>query len=494
MDSSQAYEIALQALGKLATQRATFPFDAIWKLADEDVPPLLRPTQANRLIRNGYIERTGRAIRAESGSRPGSRTAEYKLGIRFRQNLQASETPAFPKLEGLHITNYRVLRDVLIEQITPLAAFVGPNGSGKSTIFDVLSFLSECFTVGLRRAWEERGGFHELRSKGNDTDPITITVIYRDQLETQMTYRLAINGDSNYDPFIEEELLTEYGNTQPLLEFHEGAGEYQDEQAPTGRSSEAFQGPDILAVRSLGQFSRLPRITALYQFLTDWYLASVKTDRIRSGAEFGPVAQLSGSGDNLAQVIQYMQQHEPEQLQQVVDKLSQWIPRLAGIEIEQSAEGRLLLQLRDTPFKEPILAQFASEGTLKMLAYLTLFYSSHAPQLIGLEEPENFVSPRLLGELAETCRMVTDQPQLLVTTHSPFFVNALQPEEVWVLSRGTDGYTQVQRAADIPGIPQFMAHGAQLGDLWMEGYFRPSQALLEAYNQVKLADSEQAEN
>jgi predicted ATPase len=135
------------------------------------------------------------------------------------------------------------------------------------------------------------------------------------------------------------------------------------------------------------------------------------------------------------------------------------------------ADGRLLLQIKDAPFDRPILAKFASDGTLKMLAYLTLLYDPDPPQLIGIEEPENYLHPRLLPELAEECRNVTGRTQLMVTTHSPFFVNGLRANELWVLYRDMRGYTQAKKAEDMKGIKDFMNSGALLGHLWMEGYF-----------------------
>ncbi len=91
------------------------------------------------------------------------------------------------------------------------------------------------------------------------------------------------------------------------------------------------------------------------------------------------------------------------------------------------------------------------------------------PPFIGIEEPENFLHPRLLPELAEECRKATGYTQLLVTTHSPFFLNALRPNEVRVLWRDDAGYTQTRRASDLIGVPEFVEHGAMLGQLWMEG-------------------------
>jgi len=79
--------------------------------------------------------------------------------------------------------------------------------------------------------------------------------------------------------------------------------------------------------------------------------------------------------------------------------------------------------------------------------------------------------PRLLQELAEECRAATDRSQLLITTHSPFILDALQPEQVRVLHRGDDGFTRATRASDIVGIKEFLAEGATLGQVWLEGRF-----------------------
>lgn len=115
-------------------------------------------------------------------------------------------------------------------------------------------------------------------------------------------------------------------------------------------------------------------------------------------------------------------------------------------------DGRLLLQIKDAPFERPVLSRFASDGTLKMLAYLVVLYDPEAPRFIGIEEPENFLHPRLLPGLGEECRTASEHSQLLVTTHSPFFLSAMRAEEVRVLYRDTDGFTRVLRAADIEGV------------------------------------------
>ncbi len=178
---------------------------------------------------------------------------------------------------------------------------------------------------------------------------------------------------------------------------------------------------------------------------------------------------MTRTGDNLANVIQYLAEQHGDRLEQIFDVLRRRVPRIERVLAETMPDGRLLLQIKDAPFSHPVLAKFASDGTLKMLAYLVLLYDPTPPPFIGIEEPENFLHPRLLPELAEECRAASVRTQLLVTTHSPFFLNGLRTDEVRVLWRDEQGYTHSARATDLRGVNEFVEQGALLGQLWMEG-------------------------
>ncbi|HAG85363.1 MAG TPA: ATPase [Cyanobacteria bacterium UBA12227] len=391
-----------------------------------------------------------------------------------------------PRIEYLRVKNYRALRALELKKITPLTVFLGPNGSGKSTIFDVFAFLSECFSVGLRKAWDKRNRFRELRSRGSD-GPIVIELKYREQpRDPIITYHLAIN-ETTKGPYVAEEWLhwqpNQTGKPFKFLDFIEGAGRVVSGEIPDEQDEpiyEQLDSSEMLAVNTLGQFAKHPRVSALRRFITGWYLSYLSADNTRGVPEAGPQERLSATGDNLPNVIQYLKEQHPDRLEQILHTLSQRVPRLEKVEAEMMPDGRLLLQIKDAPFAHPILAKFASDGTLKMLAYLTVLYDPEPPQLVGIEEPENHLHPRLLPELAEECRSASAHTQLMVTTHSPFFVNGLKAEELWILYRDEQGYTQAQRAADMQGIPEFMENGAQLGDLWMEGFFKVGDPLINS--------------
>ena len=391
-----------------------------------------------------------------------------------------------PRIEYLKVQNYRALHNLELKNLTPLTVFLGPNGSGKSTIFDVFAFLSECFTGSLRKAWDRRGRFRELRTRDSE-DCIIIELKYRETSASPLiTYHLAIDEENNR-PFIAEEWLHwrrgQYGQPFRFLNFKKGEGQVISGESPDEegeRITEQLASSELLAVNTLGQFAKHPRVSALRRFITGWYLSYLTADHTRSLTEAGAQERLSPTGDNLPNVIQYLKEQHPQRLEEILKTLSVRIPRLEKVEASIMQDGRLLLEIKDAPFSHPILAKFASDGTLKLLAYLIVLFDPNPPQLVGIEEPENHLHPRLLPQLAEECRAASANTQLRVTTHSPFFVDSLKPEELWVLYRDEKGFTQAKRTADMQGVKQFMEHGALLGSLWMEDFFDVGNPLKNA--------------
>lgn len=390
-------------------------------------------------------------------------------------NSSAKKKPGgMARIEYLKVQNFRALREVELKELTPLTVLLGPNGSGKSTVFDVFAFLAECFELGLRKAWDKRGRAKELKTRGGE-GPLSVEIKYREPGFPLITYHLAVD-EVNGAPVVVEEWLRwtrgKGGKPFRFLDYRHGqgqavSGELPDEQ--DRRVDIPLKSKDLLAVNALGQFAEHPRVAALREFITGWHISYLAADSARGQPEAGPEEHLTKSGDNLSNVIQYLGERHADRLEHIFDILRQRVPRIERVLAEPMPDGRLLLQIKDAPFSHPVLARFASDGTLKMLQYLVLLHDPVPAPFIGIEEPENFLHPRLLPELAEECRRATRQTQLMVTTHSPFFLNALRANEVRVLWRDDAGYTQAQRASDLPGINAFIEQGALLGHLWMEG-------------------------
>ena len=381
------------------------------------------------------------------------------------------------RIEQVKVKNFRALQDVEFKDLTPLTALLGPNGSGKSTFFDVFAFLSDCFSEGLRNAVDKRGRFADLRSRGQEGS-IVFEIAYREAIDPRLIrYHLEID-EKNGKPIVTNEWMhwkrASYGKPFRFLDYREGQGQVITGEVPEPndqRVERSLAGPDVLAVSTLGQLAENPRVKSLRDFVTGWHLSYLSAGDARVVPEAGSQEHLSRTGHNLSNVIQFLKENHPDLLEKIFSTLRRRIPKLESVDPVPLPTGHLLLNIKDAPFSEGIQARYASDGTLKMLAYLIQLNDPNPPPFLGIEEPENFLHPKLLYELAEECNEAASRAQMVVTTHSPFFIDALSPKQVWALSRDEAGYSKAVRTFDMKGINEQIAEGATLGQLWLEGFF-----------------------
>jgi len=123
-------------------------------------------------------------------------------------------------LRRLTVQNYRALRNLRLKDLTPLTVLVGPNGSGKSTLFDVFAFLSECFELGLRRAWDRRGRARELKTRESD-GPVVVEIQYKESDYPIITYHLAVDEQGGAPVVVEEWLQWTRGSRGKPFRFLE---------------------------------------------------------------------------------------------------------------------------------------------------------------------------------------------------------------------------------------------------------------------------------
>ena len=422
-------------------------------------------------------------------------------------------------IEGFRIRNYRALKDVTLgklwntqnaEPLTPMTTVIGKNGVGKSTLFDAFGFLADCLKVGVEEACDAngRGGFNRIRSQSGD-EPISFDVYYKEDGNARpITYELSIALDRTERPYVASERLRQrrkgqkYGWPFSFLMLNNGKGvawkgesEGQQVEEDKGefdleRLISDLQSPDReesaetevvelsdkrkLGIATLGSLQQHPRISAFRRFIEGWYLSYFTPDAARSLPLAGAQKHLNVHGDNLGNVVQFMEREHSKKFQSILDRIAAKIPGVRKIDTDKTADGRLLLRFNDKGFDDPFYAQQMSDGTLKVFAYLLLLEDPTPPPFICVEEPENGLYHKLLETLAMEFREhATGRKggsQVFVTTHQPYFVDALAPDEVWVLEKGEDGFSTIRRASSDDTVKNMVAEGLPLGGLWYSDY------------------------
>ena len=420
------------------------------------------------------------------------------------------------KIQGFRVRNFKVLKDVTLgrlwnqqnnQPLTDMTAVIGKNGVGKSALFDAFGFLADALNSGVEVACDirGRGGFERIRSQG-ETGPIEFDVYYKENRNARpITYEVAIDADRSGRPYVVGERLRQrrkgqkYGRPFSFLMINDGTGwawkgeeegyviDESKEQldfetliklvtAEESSETEIIELEDRrrLGIATLGALKQHPRISAFRRFIEGWYLSYFTPDAARSLPLAGPQPHLNIHGDNLGNVVQFMEREHPQRFRRILQGIAEKIPGIERIDTEKTSDGRLLLRFNDRGFEDPFYAQQMSDGTLKVFAYLLLLEDPTPPPFLCIEEPENGLYHKLLETLVDEFREHASGPgggsQVFVTTHQPYFVDALNPQEVWILEKEADGFSTIRRASDDPLVKNLVEEGLPLGGLWYSDY------------------------
>ncbi len=385
------------------------------------------------------------------------------------------------QIENIEIENYRCFRRIALSDLPRMAVVVGANGSGKSSLFDVLSFLKDALAQNVASAVARRGGYRELVSRGQE-GPIGITVKFRESGGRLATYRLEVGTEPSGRVVVEREVLSyrrgQYGRPWHFVDFSRGSGMtitnesvYGEEGAVEERADYALDDPSVLAIKGLGQFREFRVVSEFRSLIESWHISDFHIAEARPSAEAGYAEHLSTRGDNVAQVAQYIYENHRKEFDRVLDTMRRRVPGVSDVEAKPTEDGRLVLRFQDGSFKDPFIARYVSDGTIKMFAYLVLLYDPVPHPLLAVEEPENQLYPDLLRELVEEFRDYAKRGgQVFVSTHSPDFLNGAELDEIlWMVKE--DGFTSVRRASDHRLLKELVKEGDLPGALWRQGLF-----------------------
>lgn len=384
------------------------------------------------------------------------------------------------QIEQIELKNYRPFRHAVLGALPRMVVVVGANGSGKSTLYDVFSFLKDALTQNVATAVARRGGFQELVSRG-ENGPIGITIKFREKGGRLATYVLQVAEDSGR-VVVHREILRyrrgQYGKPWHFVDFSRGTGTAITNESVYGqkgvveeREEYELDDPSILAIKGLGQFREFRVVSEYRSLVENWHVSNFHIADARPSVDAGYAEHLSSRGDNVAQVAHYLYENHRDSFDRILRAMSHRVPGVNTVEAKPTEDGRLVLRFQDGSFKDPFIARYVSDGTIKMFAYLVMLYDPRPHPLLAVEEPENQLYPELLVELAEEFRDYAQRGgQVFISTHSPDFLNGVELEEIFYLVK-KNGFTTVRRASESELLRNLVDEGDLPGSLWKQRLF-----------------------
>ena len=386
------------------------------------------------------------------------------------------------KIESIRLKNFRMFRDVSINNLPNCCVFVGANGSGKTSLFDVFRFLRDSLTYNIKQALAKRGGFQEVVSRGTE-GPIELELQFSNlqTIKAKATYWLIIDLVEN-KPVIKREVLKyqqENGDEQHFFDFSFGKGIVITQEIDSDNSltklkheEKQLESANILALKGIGQFNQFKIANELRNFIENGHFSDLQISAAKSvNSVTGYDEHLSSNGNNLALFARTLFNNYPQQYNEIRRELARRVPGLAKIE-PTTEKGRIFLEFHHDWFKEPFQAWQVSDGTIQLFAYMLLLYDPNPYQLLCVEEPEKHIYSDLLMLLAEEFSEYAGrgEGQVFVSTHSPDFLNGTKLQRIFWLTQ-ENGYTQVHTTTSEPLLKRLVEAGDLPGALWKQGLF-----------------------
>jgi predicted ATPase len=215
--------------------------------------------------------------------------------------------------------------------------------------------------------------------------------------------------------------------------------------------------------------SGFPAFRPVYDAILSIAVYSPVPDSIRTVDESERLTSRNGAG--LARLVLHMEKRQPDALKRVEEYLSRILPGFRTVRTRELGGYRVLEFDQDWGQKngKSFPARNISDGTLRSLAILVaLFFEPYPDQystLIGIEEPEAGLHPAATGTLLDAIREASQLKQVVITTHSPDLLEAVDLTRDTLLAVVTEaGETQIG-PVDAASREAIQRHLYSAGDL-----------------------------
>lgn len=350
---------------------------------------------------------------------------------------------ASARIDTIGLAGYRPFPGFSAE-LRDLTVIIGANASGKSSLFDFLRFVSFAASSPLPPEIDPRSVGKRLFHT-NGPERIEFALVVEHEGINPLRYEVEIHGPVGAPKVVKERLVTtgtlstDVREPFVFLEFHNGRGVVRDPIERKLKRPEWTVLPNELALRraldpTLVTLSRFQAFVAAWRFYAGFDVSTTAAVRRPVPSETSPT--LTEDGSNLSAVLFSMMTEHQHAWGELETLLRSAIPGFQSLAVKaRGGPGTVMGIWREDGLKDELTLADLSDGTLRLLCWATLCLSPAIPPLVCIDEPELGLHPRVLPALAGLLRLASARSQILVATHSPYFLSQFKLEEIAVMKK-----------------------------------------------------------
>ena len=325
-----------------------------------------------------------------------------------------------------------------------LTVVIGANASGKSSLFDFLRFLSFAASNPLPPEIDPRSAGKRVFHSGG-SERISFAVVVDLGQRKPVRYEAEIHGPVGRPIVSRERLAT----TEPLsptqrqpfvfLDFQGGTGVIRDQQERKLKRPEWTVQSNELALRraldpTLVTISRFQTFVSSWRFYSGFDVSV--SGAIRRPVPTEPNPTLAEDGANLSAVLFSLMSEHVDAWQELETQLRSAIPGFLSLNVKaQGGPGTVMGIWRESGVRDELTLADLSDGTVRLLCWAALCFSNSMVPFVCIDEPELGLHPRVLPALAGLFRFASARTQMLIATHSPYFLSQFSLDEIAVMRK-----------------------------------------------------------
>ncbi len=415
-------------------------------------------------------------------------------------------------IKRIEVRNFKSFKDLSIN-LGEFNVVIGANASGKSNFVSIFKFLRDIVTLGLENAVSLQGGVEYLRNINiGYSENLYMKVVF-DEKYSMIPFktRTGIIGLKSYETVYEFSLKfykikrkTGFRIEKDRLIYRVKFLSVAEKNGKSVISGEIGEGKIVISQNNrrirmnlikpknidfdskewfIKILDKLPEHTLLIEVPT---LIFPPLNPMKNAFALGDIAiydfdpklpkkatpitgkaELEEDGSNLSIILKNIISRQDEK-RRLFNLIRDLLPFVENLDVEKFADKSLLFKLSESFSKKRYLpASLISDGTINITALIIALFFERKPFVI-IEEPERNIHPHLISKLVEMMKDASRHKQILVTTHNPEFVKHAGLENLLLISRNREGFSEITRPVNKEEVKIFLENDIGIDELYVQ--------------------------
>jgi len=368
------------------------------------------------------------------------------------------------KIKNITIRNFKSIRNLDKFELNDINILIGANGAGKSNFISFLKLLREISKNNLQNFVAQNAGANRLLHFGRkNSESIGGRLEFVSIDASRNAYEIELKPDTEDSLYFSKEITSYYHN----LKRNQFGTKWIDYKPEITGYRETKIDEIINNYKKSHNYNGIPDYVknALSDFEIFHFHDTGISSPLKQTCDINDNRLLKRDGSNIASILFFLKEHEPIIFKKIEGLIRQVAPFFNSFVLEQvrGKEETIRLEWKEKGNDDYFNANQLSDGTLRMIALVTLLSQPNLPSTLIIDEPELGLHPAAIQILAGLIRKASLKSQVIISTQSVTLINQFTPDDLIVVER--EGSCSIFKRFSKEEIESWL-DSYSLGELW----------------------------